>query len=96
MDIAMTHKALQAFCFYSECKLNFKTFRDLYEYHEKCVRWYPEREWPNVQNLRRIAEKTNTAEARVFKGLYDSLKDTGVLTFKFVESDGPVWYELIT
>ena len=92
----MTHKALDAFCFYNKCNLDFKTLVDLFEYHENCVRWHPDREWPNIQTLRNIAGNTETPAARVFKGLYDSLKKDDVLTLKFVASDGPCLYELLT
>ena len=61
----------EVFDFYARCGIPFKTLSDFWLYHEQCVRWDADKQWPNIGVLMRA--KNNSVEAVAFRKLYTKL-----------------------
>ncbi len=87
------------FDFYAKCDVPFVNTRDLVEYHEKCVRWDADKQWPNIGNLLNMVNKS--PEAIAFKKMYKKLLRSKEYypTITIRERDpqvpGKSWYEYV-
>lgn len=85
--------------FYAKCDVPFKNTIDLSHYHEKCVRWDGDKQWPNIGNLLNMVNKS--PEAIAFKKLYRKLLRSKeyypTLTIKWRDPqiEGKSYYEYI-
>lgn len=59
------------FDFYAVCEVPFKNLSDLRYYHEKCVRFDADKQWPSLGVLMRV--KNNSPEADAFRQLYTKM-----------------------
>ena len=99
IDNLVALKQQPAFDFYAKCEVPFKNIIDLREYHEQCVRWDADKQWPNIGVLLNTDNKS--PEAIVFKKLYKKLSksrsDYLTLTIREINPKvpGKSYYEYI-
>ena len=89
--------------YYASTDIPFKTKTDLEEYHEKCIRWDPEKWWPNISSLMYMSLKENgggSKEATKFRKLVEKLnkRSDRTLTLNIVRSGDKnrSWFKLQT
>jgi len=89
------------FDFYAKCDVPFKNTRDLTDYHEKCVRWDSDKQWPNIGNMLNMDNRSPEAIAfnKMYKKLLKNRGDGLTLNIKYrghkKSPPGKSWYEYI-